>query len=200
MDEEIGEEAHGSGILLRTDYSDEAAWQTFLEKLHEGEMEFSSPTTPQSDEEEDEEDSQDEEMDDDPQPPTLSTIVDAAAQQGEDEEMEGGTESENRLGNVQLPPPIFRIINLPETSPLRQLFTSISNLGSLRLLNDVCIRHSPMPPHGTKRIKPPHRLIDKDGLQEIYRGKRIWIYDTRSTLDQSVRVVGQQSGIYGTAT
>ncbi|KAJ3477975.1 hypothetical protein NLI96_g10087 [Meripilus lineatus] len=197
MDDEIGNEAHSSGILLRTDYSDEQAWQNFLEKLHENESEFSSLAAMEPEEEEDDSsDSQDEEMDDDRDSPSEPTEAGGTNHPDQDEEM-----GENSPGNdEELHPPIFRIINPPETSSLRSLFTSISNLGSLRLLNDVDIRHAPLPPQGTKRVKPPHRLIDKDGFQEIYRGKRIWIYDLRSNRDQSVRVVGQQGDIYGTAT
>lgn len=80
------------------------------------------------------------------------------------------------------------------------LFQDISNLTALRLLNDVDLRPAPSPPIGTNRIKPGNRLIDRNGLQEIYTGKTIWIYDGQSNTDGSARLVSQQGDIYGTAT
>ena len=76
----------------------------------------------------------------------------------------------------------------------------MSNLRALRLFNDVDIRPTPERPAGTKPISPPCPLIDVLGWQEIYSGKNIWIYDTLSNVDGSVRVVSQTSDFYGTAT
>ncbi|KAF8134588.1 hypothetical protein EV363DRAFT_1257845, partial [Boletus edulis] len=97
------------------------------------------------------------------------------------------------------PPAIFRIIN-PSSPQERELLANISNLAALRLLNDVDVRPSPMPPQGAKRIDPPNRLVDYCGWQEFYRGKSVWIYDTKSNTDQCVRVVSQSGDMYGTAT
>lgn len=97
--------------------------------------------------------------------------------------------------------PIFHIINAAPSSPIRAMFAGISNLTALRLLNDVDIRRIPEPPAGTKRIKPPNRLVDYHGWQEVYSGKMVWVYDEQSNLDQCVRLVGQESAtMYGTAT
>jgi len=43
-------------------------------------------------------------------------------------------------------------------------------------------------------------LIDQGGWQEIYLGKQLWIYDSRSNSDDCVRVVSQVGDFYGTAT
>ena len=67
-------------------------------------------------------------------------------------------------------------------------------------INDVDVRPAPTPPTGTKRVKPPNRLVDCHGWQEIYAGKLVWIYDSKSNVDQCVRLVGQQGAMYGTAS
>ena len=93
--------------------------------------------------------------------------------------------------------PIFHVIDDPSQ---RAVLEGISNLTALRLLNDVDVRPAPTPPTGTKRVKPPNRLVDCHGWQEIYAGKLVWIYDSKSNVDQCVRLVGQQGAMYGTAS
>lgn len=109
----------------------------------------------------------------------------------EDDEVQSDSES----GSEITPEHIIKVI--PNQS---NILNGISNLTALRLLNDVGIRLSPSPPAGANRIKPGNRLIDKGGLQEIYIGKTIWIYDRQSNVDESVRLVSQQGDVYGTAT
>ncbi len=96
--------------------------------------------------------------------------------------------------------PIFCVINA--ATPAEQArFAGLSNIAALRLFNDVDVRRAPAPPQGTRRIKPPNRLVDHDGWQEVYAGKTVWIYDARSNQDQCVRLVSQTSAaMYGTAT
>ncbi|SJK98016.1 uncharacterized protein ARMOST_01272 [Armillaria ostoyae] len=94
---------------------------------------------------------------------------------------------------------LIKIID-PSTPEERSLFQDISNLRALRLVNDVDIRPAPTLPAGTKRISPPNRLVDRSGWQEIYSGVNIWIYDSRSNTDQSLRLVSQEGDVYGTAT
>lgn len=106
---------------------------------------------------------------------------------------EGESDSSNEL------PDFLKILNPVEQSD-KIRFTNISNITALRLFNDVDIRPAPRRPPGTKPISPPNPLIDLSGWQEIYSGKNIWIYDTLSNLDGSVRVVSQTSDFYGTAT
>ncbi|KAK0226404.1 hypothetical protein IW262DRAFT_1361871 [Armillaria fumosa] len=94
---------------------------------------------------------------------------------------------------------LIKVID-PSTPEERSLFQDISNLRALRLVNDVDIRPAPTVPAGTKRISSPNRLVDRSGWQEIYSGVNIWIYDSRSNTDQSLRLVSQEGDVYGTAT
>lgn len=110
-----------------------------------------------------------------------------------------GEEDDSDDEDEDAPPAIFHIIN-PSSPQERALLADISNLAVLRLFNDVDVRPSPTPPHGANRINPPNRLVDYHGWQEFYRGKSVWIYDTKSNIDQCVRVVSQSGDMYGTAT
>jgi hypothetical protein len=161
------------GILVRTDYSNEDAWQEFYSRLQECEKEFAK----------------DIEMRGSDAPPSSNTTTSTT----EDVEMEGDSEGDSD----DEPSTILHVLN-PISVPERNMFTNISNLAALRLLNNVDIQ--PISNPAGKRISPPHRLIDCGGWQEIYDGKSIWIYDTKSNTDRSVRVVSQQGDFYGTAT
>ncbi|KAG2043555.1 hypothetical protein BDR03DRAFT_1005585 [Suillus americanus] len=170
------------GILLRTDFSDEAAWLAFCSRLEEGEKEFTASPL--------EEDVT--MMDDQPEPNKASPNGTAATTTAEDDSDE--SDDENSLSAI------FHVVN-PSLPQERALLTNISNLAALRLFNDVDVRQAPIPPPDTKRIRPPNRLVDSGGWQEVYVGKNLWIYDTKSNSDQCVRVVSQTSSdMYGTAT
>ena len=163
------------GILLRTDYFDEGAWQSFLARLRESEKELvENPSSVAQ-----------------PDGPVDSTNPPAqASSEPEDSDSESDDEFESS---------IFAIVN--PTSPLdRHTLSGLSNLIALRLLNDVDVRPCPVRPAATPRVVTPNRLIDYGGWQEIYVGKPVWIYDSQSNADQSVRVVSQQGDVYGTAT
>ncbi|EDR09138.1 uncharacterized protein LACBIDRAFT_296461 [Laccaria bicolor S238N-H82] len=163
------------GVVIRTDYSNEDAWNNFVKKLRQSEVEFVEST----------------------QEPEADT--------------EGTDKAATSSDNMAIDPPsadsddssdemsIIKIID-PTTPEDRGLLHDISNLTALRLLNDVDIRPSPDRPPGTKPISPPNPLVDQGGWQEIYFGKNIWIYDSRSNLDECVRVISQVGDIYGTAT
>jgi len=154
------------GLLVRTDFSNDSAWNAFVQKLQGAETELLTSITQGED-----------------------------TQRDQDLEMRDGT-VESDSESESAPSRIIKV--LPTSSD--PLFDSISNLTALRLFNDVDIRLAPSPPPGTDRIKPRNRLIDYGGLQEIYGGKTIWIYDTQSNTDESVRLVSQQGDVYGTAT
>ena len=169
--DDISVDAPGVGILLRTDYSDEAAWEAFCAKLQEAEREFAPESSDAG-----------------------AAVVESAPAEGapeDDNDMDVDEESEEEV------PRVFYVVNDPAR---KELFTDVSNLSALRLLNDVSIRRVPPPPPGTSRAKPPNRLVDVDGWQEVYLGKMVWIYDKKSNSDQCVRLVSQQSAMYGTAT
>lgn len=170
------------GILLRTDFTHEDAWQAFHLKLQEAEQEFAPDTNVNvnADTESMAVESAPEDVD-----------VDVSSQGIQNLSMEdAGTEEEE---DGEAPAGIFHVVNDPA-------FAGLSNLGALRLLNDVEVRRTPLPPPGTARVKPPNRLVDCDGWQEVYVGKMVWIYDARSNTDQCVRLVSQQGAMYGTAT
>ncbi|KAG2146439.1 uncharacterized protein EDB93DRAFT_475912 [Suillus bovinus] len=169
------------GILLRTDFSDEAAWLAFCSRLEEGEKEFTvSPL----------EEDPDTIMVDQLEPNNASPS--AVTTTAEDDSHE--SEDENS------PSAIFHIVN-PSLPQERALLTNISNLAALRFFNDVDVRQAPTPPPDAKRVRPPNRLVDSGGWQEVYVGKNLWIYDAKSNSDQCVRVVSQSSSdMYGTAT
>ena len=96
---------------------------------------------------------------------------------------------------------IFHVVNPPPDVDARATLAGLSNLAALRLLNDVDVRRAPAPPAGTKRIRPPNRLVDHNGWQEAYMGKTLWIYDAQSNQDQCVRLVSRVgASMYGTAT
>jgi len=167
------------GILLRTDYSDEDAWQAFYTLLREGEQELAGEE----------------------QTDALGNASNSVSQcqADEDVEMAGTEDEEDEEDEDEDPPHIFKVIN-PNSPQDRAVFANISNLGALRLLNNMDIRRAPSPPPGTKRLSP-NRLIDQRGWQEVYTGKSVWIYDVRSNSDQCVRVVSQEgASLYGTAT
>ena len=177
FDEIADDEAPGLGILVRTDFSNDEAWRGFLERLKEGEQEFSSSTNREGDTK----------MDRDESSASAST-----SDVKTDDDQDGSDGSSDQESG----PIIFILDPSPETRPY---FSDISNLAALRLLNDVNIRKLTIPPN-TKRFDPPNPIVDYDGWQEIYQGKTLWIYDAQSNEDQCARLVSKRSDFYGTAT
>jgi hypothetical protein len=170
----------GLGLLVRTDFTDEAAWQAFLTKLRDAESEFSADLDVPMDED-DNDDENDEE--------------------GEDEGRNDDNEVSPDPSSLKSAP-IFHVIDSPTSNPTRERLSGITNLTAMRLFNDVDVRRAPGPPRGMPPIKPPNRLVDYQGWQEVYTGKIVWVYDAKSNTDQSVRLVSQKSSdsVYGTAT
>ncbi|TBU56415.1 hypothetical protein BD310DRAFT_1040553 [Dichomitus squalens] len=191
--DDISDNAPGLGILLRTDYTDEGAWQAFYARLQDAEAEFASEPPA---------DLPDENTTGASEGPSAahgaaSSSTDAEGDSAMDDEDADGEEGDGGEGAAS---PFFFVVNA--TSPdERARLTGISNLTALRLLNDVDVRRAPAPPAGTKRIRPPNRLVDHDGWQEVYSGKTVWVYDDKSNQDQCVRLVSQKgAAMYGTAT
>ena len=162
------------GLIIRTDFSNEEAWSAFCNQVQVSQKDFISDLTNDS-------------------PDQLEESASIPVADGNDEADDNESDSSNE------PPDFLKILNPVEQSD-RIRFTNMSNLRALRLFNDVDIRPTPERPAGTKPISPPCPLIDVLGWQEIYSGKNIWIYDTLSNVDGSVRVVSQTSDFYGTAT
>ncbi|KAJ6593667.1 hypothetical protein B0H19DRAFT_1091489 [Mycena capillaripes] len=167
------------GLLLRTEFSNEDAWQTFCARLKSEEQDFIQSVQP------------------DPSVP-MEAAEGSSTGDVKMTDDDGDDESDDESADG-LSAPIVKIID-PVSEQDRAIVQNMSNLGALRLLNDVNIRPAPAPPAGTKRYSPPNRLVDKKGWQEIYTGLTIWVYDTQSNIDQCVRLVSQQSDVYGTAT
>lgn len=162
------------GLIVRTDFSDEAAWTAFCTRLQDSEKELINDT--------------------DENAPSEKSLHPDNAVPGDSQEDDSDDEEDG-----DGPPGIFHTVN-PSAPQERELLENTSNLAVLRLFNDVDVRPSPTPPRGTKRINPPNRLVDYHGLQEIYRGQNLWVYDATSNIDQCVRVVSQCGDMYGTAT
>ncbi|KAG9316696.1 hypothetical protein JVU11DRAFT_2756 [Chiua virens] len=161
------------GLLIRTDFSDERAWEAFCARLQDSERK----AEPEGGDDADEDASE--------QGPPFDNM---------DEEDDSNYDSDEEDAENA---PIFRIIN-PSFPEERALLTDASNLTALRLFNDVDVRRSPPLLRNVKHIYPPNRLVDHHGWQEIYQGKNVWIYDAMSNIDQCVRVVSQSGDMYGT--
>jgi hypothetical protein len=169
---------YDGGILLRTDFTDENAWGIFLERFTKAKSEIEEATKDDSN------------MDEDTPDQSTRGPADSATKEDEDDSSDDETTGIESL---------IAVIN-PTLPDERAVFNGISNLSALRLLNDVDIRPAPQPAAGTRRITPPNRLVDQNGWQEIYTGLTIWIYDAKSNVDGSVKLVSQAGDVYGTAT
>lgn len=191
--DEISDYAPALGILVRTDYTNESAWQAFYSRLQDAEAEFASAATA---------DLPEENVTGAGGGPSAahgaaSLSTDAEGDSAMDDEGEDGEKSDDGEGTAC---PVFFVVNATSLEERAKL-AGISNLTALRLLNDVDVRRAPAPPTGTKRIRPPNRLVDHDGWQEVYNGKTVWVYDDKSNQDQCVRLVSQKgAAMYGTAT
>ncbi|KAF9497266.1 hypothetical protein BDN71DRAFT_1494799 [Pleurotus eryngii] len=166
------------GILLRTDFANEAAWQDFVARLQAAEKDFIGSLKERG------------------------TVADKSTEGdggGADESKMDVSDSDDDSDDEEESSPIIKLIS-PDAADERARFTNISNLTALRLFNDVDIRPAPTPPTPKDRISPPNPLIDVRGWQEVYSGVGIWIYDAKSNTDQSVRQVSQEGHFYGTAT
>ena len=169
------------GLIIRTDFSNEEAWSEFCNQVQVSQKDFISDL-----------------INDSPDQLEESTSIPMA--EGNDIQKPKSDEADDDESESSNEPPDFlKILNPVEQSD-RIRFTNMSNLRALRLFNDVDIRPTPERPAGTKPVSPSCPLIDVLGWQEIYSGKNIWIYDTLSNVDGSVRVVSQTSDFYGTAT
>lgn len=179
------EEGSVAGILVRADYSDDAAWTSFVENLMDAEKDLAIPVDEESAEgsgstaQNEEEDSESEDEDEDEQMASASGPSSGPA-----------------------PASLFALLSPPETSPLHSRITGISNLTALRLVNDADAVRGPVPPPGTQRSSSDgvHRLSDLHGFVEAYRGPLVWIYDARSNSDRAARVVSQCAEGFGAAT
>nr|GAT57752.1 predicted protein [Mycena chlorophos] len=111
----------------------------------------------------------------------------------------GGDEDNSSDDSSDDKPIIIKVVN-PTADADRQLLSGITNIRALRLFSDeVDIRPRPRPAGVVP--SPPHRLVDRNGMQECYEGVTLWIYDAKSNVDGCARLVcGKSDELYGTAT
>ncbi|KDR75341.1 hypothetical protein GALMADRAFT_249382 [Galerina marginata CBS 339.88] len=169
------------GLIIRTDFSNDESWNTFLHRVQIAQKELLSELTSGDAEE-----------------PTQNVENEEGTSMATDSEPSENAQEEDSDSSSESPD-IVKILN-PSHEADRIKLKDISNIAALRLFNDVDIHCTPLPPPGTKRISPPNPLIDQGGWQEIYTGKHLWIYDTKSISDECVRLVSQQGDVYGTAS
>ncbi|KJA27670.1 hypothetical protein HYPSUDRAFT_178731 [Hypholoma sublateritium FD-334 SS-4] len=178
------------GILVRTDFSDEPAWEAFAQKVRDAQADLVAELASGGGDAD-----ADVPMDDaQPSAPVGEPSTSAASAPAADSDDDADSDTDSTTT-----PDIISILD-PSDPAERSRFNGISNLTALRLFNDVDIRPAPAPPAGIKRVSPPSPLVDQGGWQEIYTGKTLWIYDARSNVDECARLVSQEGDFYGTAT
>jgi len=189
------------GIIVRTDFIDDDKWAEFCETVLKSEQEGmadllssnmlpgSTIDAPNDKGDEDESSSEDNDEQD----------ADAMAGDTSGKTIPTGLESDTFIfvDSSKWPsstegPPV----------PLR----NASNIALLRLFNDIDIVPCLPLPQGGKRVKgslgqsPSLRLVDWHGFHEVYSGRMIWVYDSRSNADGCVRLITQRPTKYGLAT
>lgn len=180
MDQFLGDEE--LGLVIRTDFTNDDAWNRFRQRLEESHRDFQQELRGDG-QETPENPPQEENATDSGSTPKATEAADA----------EEGDESDSSDSM----PDIIRIID-PQNQQDRILLTNVSNIRALRLFNNVDIRPSPPAPKDATKVAP-NPLVGMYGFQEVYSGKNLWIYDSRSNMDECVRVVSQSGDAYGTA-
>ncbi|KAG9011188.1 hypothetical protein FRB90_007421 [Tulasnella sp. 427] len=218
LDDGEGGVVNARGVIVRTDFSDDAAWETFLGHVKVAEREgFEGMMAggPDEKKEEDEEDQDDSESSDEE-----DQDEDGAQQQMDVDQGSSSTA-------VPQVPSIFHIVDPPPSDPLRSSLQDASNIRLLRLFNDVQVVPAPPKPRpppgdlfsGMPKKKPQqqqvpaaaaaatggenNRLVDKFGWKEVYPGRILWVFDGESAgkKDGSVRVVNSgDDSAYGSST
>ena len=171
----------GMGIIVRTDYSDDEAWNAFVTVVKDAEKDLISPeaTTVSG--------------------AGPSTAEGTSAGDDSESDSDGDGDVEGGSGDSSPSTELFTFIN-PTLSEQRERLTGISNLKALRLFNDIDIAIVPVRSPDTQRIKPGNRIMDLNGFLEVYTGDLVWVYDAQSNRDRSVRLVNQKCETYGAAT
>jgi len=182
------------GVLVRTDFTNEDAWTSFVDRLQQAEAELESEAQMVVEGGDDASGAAE----------AAPEGADDAMDEDDDEsssESEAGTQNEAGASNAGASAdvaPLIYVLN-PDSPETRNALSNLSNLGALRLLTDVIARPAPTRPVDAKAL-PPHRLRSRDGWQETYVGKTLWIYDARSNTDGCARLVSGKADLWGTAT
>ncbi|KAG8963050.1 hypothetical protein FRC03_003485 [Tulasnella sp. 419] len=173
------------GIVVRTDYSDPAAWGKFKEVLEQSEKEGFEELRAQVGDED---------------------VQSGASGEAEDVEMKATPEDEE--DSEDEPESIFHIIDMPPDQ--QGVLENASNLTLLRLFCDVVVIPEWKPVRKdddglfsstkTKEKNTPwskNRLAGLNGWKEGYEGRIIWVYDAQSNRDGSLRLI--DGGLNGTS-
>ncbi|KZT41527.1 hypothetical protein SISSUDRAFT_1042889 [Sistotremastrum suecicum HHB10207 ss-3] len=173
------------GIIVRTDFSDDNAWDSFCKAVSDSEIEGVKEMQAGQQAEEDDGEDGDESSSEDEE----AQAPDTAGSMPDDDVSTPASDDDT--------PSSFIIFSAPEH---RSILEGASNLSLLRLFNDVSLVHAPPKPKDATEKPIQHVLVDRDGLQEAYEGRLLWVYDQASNRDQSVRAVSLQGQTYGSAT
>ena len=190
------------GVIVRTDFNNDLAWNTFRTSLEtsekEGLAEFKGAIEGVSNVMKDEEDSES-----------------GSEEEDEDQKMEDIVEDDSDPPKSSSPASIFHIVEAPP-----EILQNASNLRILRLLADASIVAAPSRPppvetqdvymqvapkrkeKGAQETSSDDRLVEKAGFKEIYQGGRtFWVYDAQSNVDGSVRLISTgEAGEFGSST
>ncbi|KAG9000816.1 hypothetical protein FRB94_005142 [Tulasnella sp. JGI-2019a] len=183
------------GVIVRTDYSNDQAWDSFLGIVRAAEKEaLEDSDTAMEGDDSGEGTSGSDEGEEGPE-------TTQATGQGS-----GGTPA----ASTTSPLAVFHILDL--SLDRRSHAINASNIVLLRLLADLKIIYAPRPapPSGQyfvapkardKPISPMNPLVEKFGYKEAYEGRTIWVYDTLSNTDGCVRLIdGGLDGQFGSST
>jgi len=191
------------GIIVRTNFSNDASWSSFLNSVLTSEREGMRELVMESRTQ---------------QHQTSSTSASAEDEEGssedeDEDEDDQGDDIDVDEERATYSSSAFVIID-PSSSPSPPLIVALTpllhnafNLTLLRLFADIDIVPClPVPP-GQQRKKQNYyprasssRLIDSHGFHEIYNGRLIWVYDTKSNSDGCARLISGRPTSYGTAT
>ncbi|KAG8907477.1 hypothetical protein FRB99_004053 [Tulasnella sp. 403] len=194
------------GVIVRTDYANDVAWERFVSAVKETEAEGIREMSEKMQEDDggnegDEEGStEDEDEDNEDEERDAKMDVSEAGQEGTTTQPDPAPPKGSAFHIVELPP------------DQRHITENASNLRLLRLFNDVDIVEAPKkpPPEGVyyvgpqakeTTISPDNKLVEKFGLKEVYPGRVVWVYDARSNDDMCARLIrnGVDDG-YGSYT
>ena len=171
------------GVIVRTDFTDDINWAQFITTVTENVQSVlsdiqTSPTEAedQNMEEDGDESSGEESGEDDAEMTPAADVGKAGA-------------SVSQLGIDA----IFALVNEPT-------FLNASNIRLLRAFVDVDVVPCPGRAESVKPIKGRNPLVDLDGLQEVYEGRVVWVYDAETVKTGSVRLISGRQKTYGVAT
>jgi hypothetical protein len=166
------------GVIVRTDFTNDEAWNAVVQIINESEKSGAAE---------------------------LSQIADAtpdeageSGSESESEDEEGDTEMAGSSALKEDDAIAFdsSFIIYDPPADQRSLFTNASNLRLVRIFNDVDIIGNPPPSKSQKRTAAGvNKLVDFDGFHEVYDDRLIWVYDSSSNSEGSLRLVIPRVGI-----